>query len=128
MGNPQSIPVVSQAISLQQHISGDSEGARRTQEQFSRECIGVSQVRSAVEAGMGNNDAALATQWAFAHNMDNAVNSVPGVGHAKSAIHEACGDRGGAEKAKHMADNSSMVAVPFVVVGFCIGPWVLPLP
>ena len=45
MGNINSIPVVSQVKSLVQIISGDEEGARQTQEEFSRKGIIVSQVR-----------------------------------------------------------------------------------
>jgi len=122
MGNPESIPVVSQAISLQQHLSGDSEGALRTQHQFTRECLGVSQMRSAVEAGMGNNEAALATQWAFAHNMDNAVDSVPGIGHAKAAIHAACGDEAGADKAIALSGRAAGLAAGGAAAGALAGP------
>ena len=48
MGNTDSIPVVSQVKSLVQVIDGDAEGARRTQENFSKIAPVVSQVRSLV--------------------------------------------------------------------------------
>ena len=37
MGNADSVPVVSQTKSLVQAISGDAEGARKTQENFARD-------------------------------------------------------------------------------------------
>ena len=45
MGNTDSIPVVSQTKSIVQAISGDTEGAARTQENFLKRCPVVSQVR-----------------------------------------------------------------------------------
>jgi len=44
MGNINSIPVVSQIKSLVQVISGDEAGAKKTQEEFARKGIIVSQV------------------------------------------------------------------------------------
>ncbi|EFP02403.1 hypothetical protein CRE_01018 [Caenorhabditis remanei] len=44
MGNVNTIPVVSQAKSLVQVVTGDPDGAAETQEKFFHECIGVSQV------------------------------------------------------------------------------------
>jgi hypothetical protein len=44
MGNINSIPVVSQIKSLVQVISGDESGAKKTQEEFARKGIIVSQV------------------------------------------------------------------------------------
>jgi hypothetical protein len=44
MGQINSIPVVSQIKSLVQVISGDEVGARKTQEEFARKGIIVSQV------------------------------------------------------------------------------------
>ena len=46
MGNTNSIPVISQVKSLVQVIGGDADGARRTQEEFSRTAPIVSQARS----------------------------------------------------------------------------------
>ncbi len=46
MGNAESIPVVSQFISLGQACQGDMEGALRTQEQFSRQALVISQVKT----------------------------------------------------------------------------------
>ncbi|CAE8689186.1 unnamed protein product [Polarella glacialis] len=94
---------------------------RRTQEQFSKECPIVSQARSAVEASMGNNEAALQTQMVFAANMNDAVDSSPGIGHLKAAIHEACGDKSGAEKALHMANGTTSLAAFGLVAGAAFG-------
>ena len=44
MGSINSVPVVSQIKSLVQVISGDAEGAKKTQEEFARKGIVVSQV------------------------------------------------------------------------------------
>ena len=44
MGNINSIPVVSQIKSLVQFASGDEAGAKKTQEEFARKGIIVSQV------------------------------------------------------------------------------------
>ena len=68
MGNADSIPVVSQTKSLVQAMGGDTEGARRMQENFSRQCPGVSQARSAVELSTGNANAAIETQKEFWKN------------------------------------------------------------
>lgn len=54
---------------------------------------------------MGDQEAALQTQLQFAENANNTVNAVPGVGHAKSAIHAACGDARGATRAFKMASS-----------------------
>ena len=44
MGSINSVPVVSQIKSLVQVIAGDAEGAKKTQEEFARKGIIVSQV------------------------------------------------------------------------------------
>ena len=44
MGSINSVPVVSQIKSLVQVIAGDAEGAKKTQEEFARKAILVSQV------------------------------------------------------------------------------------
>ena len=93
------LPVVSQTKSLVQVISGDAEGARRTQENFSTQCPVVSQARSLVEVSMGDADAALKTQQKFGKGMSDIADAVPVVGHIKGGIHYACGDREGGDKA-----------------------------
>ena len=64
------------------------DSALRTQEEFSRKCIVVSQLRSAVEAGLGDCKAALETQVLFASEID----AVPVLSQIKSAVQAGCGD------------------------------------
>ena len=52
MGNINSIPVVSQIKSLVQFASGDEAGAKKTQEEFARKGIIVSQVILSVMANL----------------------------------------------------------------------------
>ena len=99
MGNVDSVPVVSQTKSLVQAISGDTEGARQTQENFSRQCPVVSQTRSLVEVSMGDTDAAAETQKQFVQGMSDFADRQPVIGHIKGGIHYACGDREGGDKA-----------------------------
>ena len=83
------IPFISQFKSLIQVMSGDKEGARRTQENFSKQAPIISQSRSLVEAAMGNPRAARQTQEEFVDGFDN----IPGVGHIKGGIHYAQGNK-----------------------------------
>ena len=99
MGNVDSLPVVSQVKSLGQAITGDTEGARQTQENFSRRCPVVSQARSLVEVSMGDADAAVETQRQFVQGMSDFVDRQPVIGHIKGGIHYAFGDRDGGDKA-----------------------------
>ena len=101
------IPIVSQVKSLVQVIGGDAEGARRTQENFSKQCPVVSQVRSAVEAIGGDEEAARKTQMEFVHNVSNFADGVPGVGHVKGAIHYAAGDTAGGDNAMKAASRTT---------------------
>ena len=73
MGNVDGVPVVSQTKSLVQTIAGDTDGARQTQENFSRQCPVVSQARSLVEVSMGDPKAALETQKQFLVNAPNLL-------------------------------------------------------
>mmetsp|Transcript_132222 Transcript_132222/g.329743 ORF Transcript_132222/g.329743 Transcript_132222/m.329743 type:complete len:247 (+) Transcript_132222:42-782(+) len=105
MGGAASVPVVSQTVSLAQVIGGDVEGARRTQEEFSRRCPIVSQVRSAVEAATGDLAGAEATQREFVGHLGETVGTTVGLvlgpggafiggaigGAAQGAIQEATG-------------------------------------
>lgn len=62
------IPILSQFKSLFQAMSGDTAGARRTQENFSKQAPIYSQVRSAVEAIAGDKESAKKTQLEFLNN------------------------------------------------------------
>lgn len=111
-------PVISQVKSLVQVIGGDTDGARRTQENFVRQMPIVSQVTSAVQAASGDSDEAKKTQQQFLRKNftdiqkwipDNPVNKIiwhlytgntieasvdglPLLGHIKGGIHMAVGD------------------------------------
>ena len=65
MGNENSVPILSQLKSLQQACEGDLQGARRTQEDFIRQCPVVSQLNSLGQAIIGDNDEALKIQVEF---------------------------------------------------------------
>lgn len=77
------IPVLSQMKSFVQVMTGDVEGARQTQSNFSRECPIISQVRSVAELVRDNKKAAKKTQSQFLKNMSNFVDGFPFVGHVK---------------------------------------------
>ncbi len=83
------IPVVSQVKSAVQAIAGDTEGAKQTQEDFSKQTPVVSQVRSAVEAISGNTEAAKKTQEEF---YNETVKKTPVVSQAVSAGYAIAGD------------------------------------
>ena len=100
-------PIVSQTKSLVQWISGDSEGAKRTQENFSRQCPIISQARSAVEAISGDTDAALATQMECLNFASNFVDAVPVAGHIKGGCHYAWGDTEGGDNAMKSASRTT---------------------
>lgn len=115
MGNVDSVPVVSQTKSLAQAISCDADGARRTQENFSRQCLVVSQTRSLVEVSMGDTDAAAKTQKQFVQGASDFADKLPVVGHIKGGIHYACGDREGGDKAMMHATRSLVFGVPSMI-------------
>lgn len=68
MGNTDSIPVISQVKSLVQVITGDEEGAKKTQENFSKLAPIVSQARSAYHALDGDLEQAKNIQKDFGVN------------------------------------------------------------
>lgn len=83
------LPLASQAKSVVQIISGDHDGAARTQQNFSRRCVGVSQLRSAIERQQGNEEAAAVTQAEFARSTDEfaqAAMFASAVGAQKGAL------------------------------------------
>ena len=118
MGNADSIPVVSQTKSLVQVTFGDAEGARRTQENFSRQCPVVSQVRSTVEAVTGDLKGARETQIQFIKGVGDFADSLPGVGHV--TIHYVVGDKKGGDRAMKAASRTTGV-VAGGAVGFVVG-------
>lgn len=102
-------PVVSQVKSLVQVISGDTEGARQTQENFSKQCPIVSQTRSLVELGLGKKEAAGNTQKEFLGTVNNVANGIPVFGHVKGAIHYVAGDKEGGDTAMKSASRTTGV-------------------
>ena len=93
------IPLLSQAKSLFQAVCLDLDGARKTQENFSRQCPVVSQVRSAYEWAAGDSEAAKETQMQCLGFMSDVVDGIPAVGHTKGVIHYTFGDKEGGDKA-----------------------------
>ncbi|KAL4509196.1 hypothetical protein ABPG72_018127 [Tetrahymena utriculariae] len=87
-----SIPFLTQCKSLFLAITGDTEGARQTQENFFNKAPIVSQFKSAVQANRGDNEGALETQKQFLNGMDELADGIPVVGHAKGAIDLIAGD------------------------------------
>ncbi|KAF6198577.1 hypothetical protein GE061_008325 [Apolygus lucorum] len=80
-------------LALVQVISGDADGAKRTQENFVNTAPVVSQIKSAVHAAKGDNEAAKKTQEQFAHNLEEVADGLPVVGHIKGGVHIGLGDR-----------------------------------
>ncbi len=88
------LPVLSQVKSLYQVIRGDSNGARITQVNFSRQCPVISQFRFFVEVMiLGDREAARNTQMECLGFLSAATDAIPVLGHVKGGIHYACGDR-----------------------------------
>jgi len=87
-----SIPIVSQVKSAVQAIGGDSEGARQTQENFSRGFPLVAPVRAIVEHASGKHEEAKKTWSYLGKNYEGMVDTIPLVGHIKGGIHYATGD------------------------------------
>ena len=114
------IPVLSQTKSLFQAVFGDTDGARRTQENFSRQCPIVSQVRSACEWAAWDSEAARETQQQFIGFVNDTVDGIPGVGHLKGGIHYAVGDTEGGDKAMKSASRTTGV-MGGGVLGFLAG-------
>ncbi len=120
MGAVDSIPVVSQTKSAVQAICGDVEGARRTQENFVDTCPVVSQTKSYIQWANDDAEGARQTQLKFAGGLSDLADGIPVVGHAKGAIHYACGDKKGGDKA--MKSSSRTVGVMGGGVGgFLVG-------
>ncbi|ESO95417.1 hypothetical protein LOTGIDRAFT_160555 [Lottia gigantea] len=103
------LPGVSQAKSLVQLACGDTEGAKRTQENFTKQCPGVSQIRSLVEVASGDTDAALQTQKECLGTISGMVDAIPVVGHAKGGIHYICGDKDGGDNAMKASSRTTGV-------------------
>lgn len=86
------IPLLSQSKSLFQLITGDVEGAGRTQMNFLNEGLITSQARSIYYAVTGHPKKALEIQKDFGRNLEPIIDGLPFVGHLKGSIHLAVGD------------------------------------
>lgn len=111
MGNTDSLPVVSQTKSLVQAVTGDTEGARKTQQNFLETGIIFSQITSLVQSLNGDNEAARNTQIKFCENLEGVCDSLPVVGHIKGGIHYILGqnERG------HLAMKSASGSVVLII-------------
>ena len=114
------IPVASQIKSFVQFVCKDKEGARITQENFSKQCPVVSQIRSAVEAAKGDRKAAEETQKEFGCFLLSVVEGVPVVGHIMGAGYYATKHKDKGDRAMKMASRTTGV-IGGGVAGFFIG-------
>ncbi|KAK7083074.1 hypothetical protein SK128_014927 [Halocaridina rubra] len=112
-----SIPVLSQLKSGVQLIKGNREGAKETQVNFSKRCIGVSQFRSACELLAGDNNAARETQKEFLESSYRTATSLPVVGHTIGVAHYVVGDKELGDSAMTSASNTVGNVVGGVVGG-----------
>lgn len=116
------LPVVSQVKSFVQWAAGDSEGARKTQEDFVNQCPIVSQTKSLVHAIQGDNEAARQTQKQFGGAMSNLADGIPVVGHVKGVAHYVAGDKEGGDQAMKSASRTVGVIAGGVAGTFVGGP------
>jgi len=115
------IPLLSQVKSLVQVSFGDAEGARRTQENFSRQCPVVGQIRLVTELAIGDTDGVEETVRQQKEFYGGVFDSVPVVGHVKGAIHYACGDKEGGDNAMKAASRTTGSVIG-AVAGIPLGP------
>nr|UDL18262.1 chitinase-like protein [Bemisia tabaci] len=114
-----SIPIISQIKSAVQAISGDTEGAKKTQENFVNQAPVVSQIKSAVQSASGDNEGAKKTQEQFLHEfIEPVADNTPIVGHIKGGIHIAAGDK---ERGEHILKGAS-TSTAAVIGGILGGP------
>jgi len=114
--------VVSQVKSVVQYVSGDPQGARKTQQNFCNTCPVVSQVKSIVEVAGGHSQDAYDTQLQFMDSMSYAANALPVIGHIKGAVHYACGDNLRGELAVKSASQSVGIVGGAIAGGIMGGP------
>ncbi|KAH9409202.1 hypothetical protein TYRP_023706 [Tyrophagus putrescentiae] len=115
------IPGVSQLKSVCQLLTGDVEGARQTQEDFFRECPGISQGVALGQLIAGDIEGAEETLYRGVDTLNNVVDEIPLVGHAKSGVHLICGDTEGASRAFQSATRSTVVMGTGVATGVLTG-------
>ena len=86
---------------------GDFDGAKITQQDFIQQCPVVSQVTSIVQLISGDESGALETQKKCLGTINNAANSIPGIGHVKGFVHLAVGDKEEAADAMKASTRST---------------------
>ncbi|CDW74392.1 UNKNOWN [Stylonychia lemnae] len=128
MGTTDSIPVISQLKSLVEVCCGNTVGARRTQINFSNQCIVVSQVKSLVQSLGGDNVGARQTQEIYLNNAVQTINGIangtPGVGHLKGSLHYIRGEKEAGDQAMKSASRTIGViggGVSGMIIGGPIG-------
>ena len=114
------IPIWSQGKAFLQWITGDIEGALRTQVNFSQYCPFVSQACSLVQLSQGNKKGALETQIQFVSGVGDVLNAVPIIGHTKGVIHYVCSDKNGGHRAMKSASRT-FVVMTGGAIGFGMG-------
>ncbi len=122
MGSTDSMPVVSQAKSGVQALNGDNKEALDTQKKFLNTCPAVSQGKSFYHWCYGDSDGARETQKKFLQNLGNAANGIPGIGHAKGAVHYYMNDKEGGDNAMKSASRTVGVIGGGVIGGLVGGP------
>ncbi|XP_021368151.1 uncharacterized protein LOC110459947 isoform X1 [Mizuhopecten yessoensis] len=122
MGSIDSIPVISQIKSLVQVISGDEEGALRTQQNFADTGIIASQVQSLIHAINGDTKAAEETQKKFGKSLESLVDSVPVIGHIKGAVHYGLGDTKRGDQIMKSSSGSLITGVAGIAGTLVGGP------
>jgi len=110
------IPVVAQIKSGVQLMTGDKEGAKKTQMSFLNEGFGTSQARSAFFLVTSEPDKAWEIQKKFGSNLEGTVESVSVLGHVKSITHLMAGDRESSWRAMKSATSGT-----FTVFGGVLG-------
>lgn len=81
------VPGVAQVKSLFQLVFGDTDGAVKTQTNFLNEGLLTSQLRSAYFLATGESKKAGDIQLKFLENMEDLVDGLPVIGHAKGIYH-----------------------------------------
>ena len=110
------LPIVSQLKSAIQAICGDTKGARKTQDNFTKSFPLISQFRAARELYKGEKGAAMDT---FMGGI-TIIDGIPVVGHLKGVVHYACGDKEGGDAAMISSSRTTGVIVASVG-GFLVG-------
>jgi hypothetical protein len=92
LGLHEPAPYLSEAQGIIQLSVGNWEDAKTTQENFSKQCIIVSQIRSMVERAQGDEEAANNTNEEFCKSTDGLLRKTPIVGHARGCLAYLLGD------------------------------------